>query len=81
MHRVSEAWKLSLGSAAAANTQVFLEHQKARLEQLQRELEIQERQLGKLKSEANEMKNNITWGYLKRSNKIIQFFHLKKCSS
>ncbi|XP_072499776.1 TGF-beta-activated kinase 1 and MAP3K7-binding protein 2 isoform X3 [Notamacropus eugenii] len=50
----------------------LLVHQKARMERLQRELEIQKKKLDKLKSEVNEMENNLTQRRLKRSNSISQ---------
>lgn len=50
----------------------LLVHQKARMERLQRELEIQKKKLDKLKSEVNEMENNLTRRRLKRSNSISQ---------
>jgi septal ring factor EnvC (AmiA/AmiB activator) len=70
--RISEARKLSMGSDDAAYTQALLVHQKARMERLQRELEIQKKKLDKLKSEVNEMENNLTRRRLKRSNSISQ---------
>lgn len=42
------------------------------MERLQRELEIQKKKLDKLKSEVNEMENNLTRRRLKRSNSISQ---------
>lgn len=42
------------------------------MERLQRELEIQKKKLDKLKSEVNEMENNLTSRRLKRSNSISQ---------
>lgn len=60
------------------------------MERLQRELEIQKKKLDKLKSEVNEMENNLTRRRLKRSNsasqipsvshhfwryRIIQYYH------
>jgi TAK1-binding protein 2 len=38
----------------------LLVHQKARMERLQRELDIQKKNLDKLKSEVNKMENNLT---------------------
>jgi TAK1-binding protein 2 len=58
--RISEARKLSMGSDDAAYTQALLVHQKARMERLQRELDIQKKNLDKLKSEVNKMENNLT---------------------
>ena len=48
------------------------------MEQLQRELEMQKKKLDKLKSEVNEMQNNLTQRYLKRSNSISQIPSLKE---
>ncbi|KAG8123744.1 putative TGF-beta-activated kinase 1 and MAP3K7-binding protein [Naja naja] len=70
--RINEARKLSMGSDDAAYTQALLVHQKARMERLQRELEIQKKKLDKLKSEVNEMENNLTRRRLKRSNSASQ---------
>ncbi|KAH0622369.1 hypothetical protein JD844_024625 [Phrynosoma platyrhinos] len=70
--RISEARKLSMGSDDAAYTQALLVHQKARMERLQRELEIQKKKLDKLKTEVNEMENNLTRRRLKRSNSASQ---------
>jgi TAK1-binding protein 2 len=42
------------------------------MERLQRELEMQKKKLDKLKSEVNEMENNLTRRRLKRSNSISQ---------
>lgn len=42
------------------------------MERLQRELEVQKKKLDKLKSEVNEMENNLTRRRLKRSNSISQ---------
>uniref|UniRef100_G3TZH5 TGF-beta-activated kinase 1 and MAP3K7-binding protein 2 n=1 Tax=Loxodonta africana TaxID=9785 RepID=G3TZH5_LOXAF len=76
--RMSEARKLSMGSDDAAYTQALLVHQKARMERLQRELEIQKKKLDKLKSEVNEMENNLTRRRLKRSNSISQIPSLEE---
>ncbi|XP_051853880.1 TGF-beta-activated kinase 1 and MAP3K7-binding protein 2 [Antechinus flavipes] len=76
--RISEARKLSMGSDDAAYTQALLVHQKARMERLQRELEIQKKKLDKLKSEVNEMENNLTRRRLKRSNSISQIPSLEE---
>lgn len=76
--RVSEARKLSMGSDDAAYTQALLVHQKARMERLQRELEMQKKKLDKLKSEVNEMENNLTRRRLKRSNSISQIPSLEE---
>lgn len=76
--RVSEARKLSMGSDDAAYTQALLVHQKARMERLQRELEIQKKKLDKLKSEVNEMENNLTRRRLKRSNSMSQIPSLEE---
>ncbi|XP_042529568.1 TGF-beta-activated kinase 1 and MAP3K7-binding protein 2 [Dipodomys spectabilis] len=76
--RISEARKLSMGSDDAAYTQALLLHQKARMERLQRELEIQKKKLDKLKSEVNEMENNLTRRRLKRSNSISQIPSLEE---
>lgn len=50
----------------------LLVHQKARMERLQRELEMQKKKLDKLKSEVNEMENSLTRRRLKRSNSMSQ---------
>ncbi|XP_037675143.1 TGF-beta-activated kinase 1 and MAP3K7-binding protein 2 [Choloepus didactylus] len=76
--RISDARKLSMGSDDAAYTQALLVHQKARMERLQRELEIQKKKLDKLKSEVNEMENNLTRRRLKRSNSISQIPSLEE---
>ncbi|XP_058025867.1 TGF-beta-activated kinase 1 and MAP3K7-binding protein 2 [Ahaetulla prasina] len=76
--RISEARKLSMGSDDAAYTQALLVHQKARMERLQRELEIQKKKLDKLKSEVNEMENNLTRRRLKRSNSASQIPSLEE---
>lgn len=76
--RVSEARKLSMGSDDAAYTQALLVHQKARMERLQRELEMQKKKLDKLKSEVNEMENNLTRRRLKRSNSMSQIPSLEE---
>ncbi|XP_032002021.1 TGF-beta-activated kinase 1 and MAP3K7-binding protein 2 isoform X2 [Hylobates moloch] len=76
--RISETRKLSMGSDDAAYTQALLVHQKARMERLQRELEIQKKKLDKLKSEVNEMENNLTRRRLKRSNSISQIPSLEE---
>lgn len=76
--RISEARKLSMGSDDAAYTQALLVHQKARMERLQRELEMQKKKLDKLKSEVNEMENNLTRRRLKRSNSISQIPSLEE---
>ncbi|XP_044278941.1 TGF-beta-activated kinase 1 and MAP3K7-binding protein 2 isoform X2 [Varanus komodoensis] len=76
--RISEARKLSMGSDDAAYTQALLVHQKARMERLQRELEVQKKKLDKLKSEVNEMENNLTRRRLKRSNSISQIPSLEE---
>ncbi|XP_060609520.2 TGF-beta-activated kinase 1 and MAP3K7-binding protein 2 isoform X3 [Anolis sagrei] len=76
--RISEARKLSMGSDDAAYTQALLVHQKARMERLQRELEIQKKKLDKLKTEVNEMENNLTRRRLKRSNSASQIPSLEE---
>uniref|UniRef100_A0A2D4J7S1 TGF-beta-activated kinase 1 and MAP3K7-binding protein 2 n=3 Tax=Micrurus TaxID=8634 RepID=A0A2D4J7S1_MICLE len=76
--RINEARKLSMGSDDAAYTQALLVHQKARMERLQRELEIQKKKLDKLKSEVNEMENNLTRRRLKRSNSASQIPSLEE---
>ncbi|XP_061480069.1 TGF-beta-activated kinase 1 and MAP3K7-binding protein 2 isoform X2 [Rhineura floridana] len=76
--RISEARKLSMGSDDAAYTQALLVHQKARMERLQRELEIQKKKLDKLKTEVNEMENNLTRRRLKRSNSVSQIPSLEE---
>lgn len=76
--RVSEARKLSMGSDDAAYTQALLVHQKARMERLQRELEMQKKKLDKLKSEVNEMENSLTRRRLKRSNSMSQIPSLEE---
>lgn len=48
------------------------------MERLQRELEIQKKKLDKLKSEVNEMENNLTRRRLKRSNSISQILSLRE---
>ncbi|XP_069462772.1 TGF-beta-activated kinase 1 and MAP3K7-binding protein 2 [Ambystoma mexicanum] len=84
--RINDARKLSMGSDDAAYTQALLVHQKARMERLQRELEIQKKKLDKLKSEVNEMENNLTRRRLKRSNSASQIpsleemQHLRSCN-
>ncbi|ELK35403.1 TGF-beta-activated kinase 1 and MAP3K7-binding protein 2 [Myotis davidii] len=70
-------------SAASRNmsgqvSMALLVHQKARMERLQRELEIQKKKLDKLKSEVNEMENNLTRRRLKRSNSISQIPSLEE---
>uniref|UniRef100_A0A8B9RTX5 RanBP2-type domain-containing protein n=1 Tax=Accipiter nisus TaxID=211598 RepID=A0A8B9RTX5_9AVES len=59
-------------------TETLLVHQKARMERLQRELEIQKKKLDKLKSEVNEMENNLTRRRLKRSNSVSQIPSLEE---
>ncbi|XP_054842671.1 TGF-beta-activated kinase 1 and MAP3K7-binding protein 2 isoform X2 [Eublepharis macularius] len=76
--RISEGRKLSMGSDDAAYTQALLVHQKARMERLQRELEIQKKKLDKLKTEVNEMENNLTRRRLKRSNSVSQIPSLEE---
>ncbi|XP_063164884.1 TGF-beta-activated kinase 1 and MAP3K7-binding protein 2 isoform X1 [Candoia aspera] len=76
--RINEARKLSMGSDDAAYTQALLVHQKARMERLQRELEIQKKKLDKLKTEVNEMENNLTRRRLKRSNSASQIPSLEE---
>ncbi|KAL1779549.1 TGF-beta-activated kinase 1 and MAP3K7-binding protein 2 [Sigmodon hispidus] len=76
--RISEGRKLSMGSDDAAYTQALLVHQKARMERLQRELEMQKKKLDKLKSKVNEMENNLTRRLLKRSNSISQIPSLEE---
>uniref|UniRef100_A0A8D0GN14 TGF-beta-activated kinase 1 and MAP3K7-binding protein 2 n=1 Tax=Sphenodon punctatus TaxID=8508 RepID=A0A8D0GN14_SPHPU len=76
--KISEARKLSMGSDDAAYTQALLVHQKARMERLQRELEIQKKKLDKLKTEVNEMENNLTRRRLKRSNSFTQIPSLEE---
>ncbi|XP_015271036.1 PREDICTED: TGF-beta-activated kinase 1 and MAP3K7-binding protein 2 [Gekko japonicus] len=76
--RISDARKLSMGSDDAAYTQALLVHQKARMERLQRELEIQKKKLDKLKTEVNEMENNLTRRRLKRSNSASQIPSLEE---
>nr|XP_016851364.1 PREDICTED: TGF-beta-activated kinase 1 and MAP3K7-binding protein 2 isoform X2 [Anolis carolinensis] len=76
--RISEVRKLSMGSDDAAYTQALLVHQKARMERLQRELEIQKKKLDKLKTEVNEMENNLTRRRLKRSNSASQIPSLEE---
>lgn len=49
------------------------------MERLQRELEIQKKKLDKLKSEVNEMENNLTRRRLKRSNSISQIPSVSLC--
>lgn len=78
MDRLNDARKLSMGSDDAAYTQALLVHQKARMERLQRELEIQKMKLDKLKSEVNEMENNLTRRRLKRSNSASQIPSLEE---
>ncbi|XP_073483541.1 TGF-beta-activated kinase 1 and MAP3K7-binding protein 2 [Aquarana catesbeiana] len=70
--RISDARKLSVGSDDAAYTQALLVHQKARMERLHRELEVQKKKLDKLKTEVNEMENNLTRRRLNRSNSLSQ---------
>ncbi|OPJ72889.1 TGF-beta-activated kinase 1 and MAP3K7-binding protein 2 [Patagioenas fasciata monilis] len=76
--RISDARKLSMGSDDAAYTQALLVHQKSRMERLQRELEVQKKKLDKLKSEVNEMENNLTRRRLKRSNSVSQIPSLEE---
>nr|DBA26737.1 TPA: hypothetical protein GDO54_010959 [Pyxicephalus adspersus] len=76
--RISEARKLSVGSDDAAYTQALLVHQKARMERLHRELEVQKKKLDKLKTEVNEMENNLTRRRLNRSNSLSQIPSLEE---
>lgn len=76
--RINEARRLSMGSDDAAYTQALLVHQKARMERLQRELEVQKKKLDKLKTEVNEMENNLTRRRLKRSNSASQIPSLEE---
>nr|XP_033792795.1 TGF-beta-activated kinase 1 and MAP3K7-binding protein 2 isoform X2 [Geotrypetes seraphini] len=75
---ISDARKLSMGSDEAAYARVLLVYQKASLERLQRELEVQKKKLDKLKSEVNEMENNLTRRRLKRSNSASQIPSLEE---
>eukprot|EP00079_Xenopus_tropicalis_P024910 XP_012817986.1 PREDICTED: TGF-beta-activated kinase 1 and MAP3K7-binding protein 2 isoform X2 [Xenopus tropicalis] len=70
--KISEARKLSVGSDDAAYTQALLVHQKARMERLHRELDVQKKKLDQLKTEVNEMENNLTKRRLNRSNSLSQ---------
>ncbi|KAM4693787.1 TGF-beta-activated kinase 1 and MAP3K7-binding protein 2 isoform 2-T2 [Discoglossus pictus] len=76
--RISDARKLSMGSDDAAYTQALLVHQKARMERLHRELEVQKNKLDKLKTEVNEMENNLTRRRLNRSNSVSQIPSLEE---
>ncbi|XP_053315936.1 TGF-beta-activated kinase 1 and MAP3K7-binding protein 2 isoform X2 [Spea bombifrons] len=76
--RVSDARKLSVGSDDAEYTQALLVHQKARMERLHRELEVQKKKLDKLKTEVNEMENNLTRRRLNRSNSVSQIPSLEE---
>ncbi|KAG8444454.1 hypothetical protein GDO86_009580 [Hymenochirus boettgeri] len=76
--RISDARKLSVGSDDAAYTQALLVHQKARMERLHRELEVQKKKLDKLKTEVNEMENNLTRRRLNRSNSVSQIPSLEE---
>lgn len=66
---ISEVWKLSMAPVVAAYPQALSEDQKARLEQLQIDFDIQESGLDKLKPKVNEIKNT-TWRHLKISHFI-----------
>ncbi|KAM4772488.1 TGF-beta-activated kinase 1 and MAP3K7-binding protein 2 isoform 1-T2 [Rhinophrynus dorsalis] len=76
--RINDARKLSVGSDDAAYTQALLVHQKARMERLHRELELQKKKLDKLKTEVNEMENNLTQRRLNRSNSVSQIPSLEE---
>ncbi|XP_063299401.1 TGF-beta-activated kinase 1 and MAP3K7-binding protein 2 [Pelobates fuscus] len=76
--RISDARKLSVGSDDAEYTQALLVHQKARMERLHRELEMQKKKLDKLKTEVNEMENNLTRRRLNRSNSVSQIPSLEE---
>ncbi|KAM8946124.1 TGF-beta-activated kinase 1 and MAP3K7-binding protein 2 isoform 2-T2 [Pelodytes ibericus] len=76
--RISDARKLSVGSDDAEYTQALLVHQKARMERLHRELEVQKKKLDKLKTEVNEMENNLTRRRLNRSNSVSQIPSLEE---
>ncbi|XP_075452793.1 TGF-beta-activated kinase 1 and MAP3K7-binding protein 2 isoform X3 [Ascaphus truei] len=56
----------------------LLVHQKARMERLHRELEVQKKKLDKLKTEVNEMENNLTRRRLNRSNSVSQIPSLEE---
>ncbi|KAG9493610.1 hypothetical protein GDO78_001479 [Eleutherodactylus coqui] len=76
--RINDVRKLSVGSDDAAYTQALLIHQKARMERLHRELEVQKKKLDKLKTEVNEMENNLTQRRLNRSNSVSQIPSLEE---
>ncbi|OCT80143.1 TGF-beta-activated kinase 1 and MAP3K7-binding protein 2 [Xenopus laevis] len=76
--KISEARKLSAGSDDAAYTQALLVHQKARMERLHRELDVQKKKLDLLKTEVNEMENNLTKRRLNRSNSLSQIPSLEE---
>ncbi|KAM9316980.1 TGF-beta-activated kinase 1 and MAP3K7-binding protein 2 [Gastrophryne carolinensis] len=76
--RINDTRKLSVGSDDAAYTQALLVHQKARMERLHRELDVQKKKLDKLKTEVNEMENNLTRRRLNRSNSLSQIPSLEE---
>ncbi|XP_063773576.1 TGF-beta-activated kinase 1 and MAP3K7-binding protein 2 [Pseudophryne corroboree] len=76
--RMNDSRKPSIGSDDAAYTQALLVHQKARMERLHRELEVQKKKLNKLKTEVNEMENNLTRRRLNRSNSVSQIPSLEE---
>ncbi|GCB72821.1 hypothetical protein scyTo_0006483 [Scyliorhinus torazame] len=77
-NRISEMRRMSAGSDDAAYTEALLVHQKARMDRLHRELELEKRKLDKLKSEVNEMESDLTQRRMKRSNSASQIPSLEE---
>ncbi|XP_060687733.1 TGF-beta-activated kinase 1 and MAP3K7-binding protein 2 [Hemiscyllium ocellatum] len=77
-NRISEMRRMSAGSDDAAYTEALLVHQKARMDRLRRELELEKRKLDKLKSEVNQMESDLTQRRMKRSNSASQIPSLEE---
>ncbi|XP_078086374.1 TGF-beta-activated kinase 1 and MAP3K7-binding protein 2 [Mustelus asterias] len=77
-NRISEMRRMSAGSDDAAYTEALLVHQKARMDRLHRELELEKRKLDELKSEVNEMESDLTQRRMKRSNSASQIPSLEE---
>ncbi|XP_078261667.1 TGF-beta-activated kinase 1 and MAP3K7-binding protein 2 isoform X2 [Rhinoraja longicauda] len=76
--RIHEARRMSAGSDDAAYTEALLVHQKARMDRLHRELELEKKKLDKLKSEVNKMESDLTQRRMKRSNSASQIPSLEE---
>ncbi|XP_042189365.1 TGF-beta-activated kinase 1 and MAP3K7-binding protein 2 isoform X2 [Callorhinchus milii] len=77
-NRINETRKLSTGSDDAAYTEALLVHQKARMNRLHRELELEKKKLDKLKTEVNEMESDLTQRRMKRSSSASQIPSLEE---